>query len=437
MAKKDTVYFCNNCGYESKKWLGQCPDCKEWNTFVEEQQLNVANNPKTLEEIDVNTDERIKTDINELDNCLGGGIVKGSLTLIGGAPGIGKSTLLLQVAKKLGDKNKKVLYVSGEENLSQIKLRANRLGKINNNVLFLDETNLQKIIKTVLSEKPDLLIIDSIQTMISDNVDKIPGSISEIKNCSNIIFRLAKENDISTFLIGHITKEGLVAGPKILEHIVDTVLYFEDDNANNLRLLRCNKNRFGSSKELAVFEMTKEGLNEVVNPSEVFLEGRPSNASGCVVTCTLDSNRPIFLEVQSLVTKSNLGVPRRTANGFDYNRLNLIIAIIEKRLEIPLYQFDIYLNITGGLNIKDPSIDFAIMMAIISSYKDKALGNDCVYCGEVGLSGELRSIPNVNARIKEAIKLGYKRFFLPSVNYKNIDKKIIEEEKIIIKSKKA
>lgn len=431
---KKTIYVCKNCGYESTKWLGKCPVCNEWDTFTEfkyDKNINIDNNlllnnsvkePKSINEIEDINNEKISSGLKEFDRLIGGGIVLGSLVLLGGAPGIGKSTLLLQIAKNLSDDNKKVLYISGEENLSQIKIRAKRIGKFNENVKFLDEVELEKIRLTVSNFNPDLLIIDSIQTLVSnDSTEKIAGSISQIKTCANGIFRLCKELNIATFLIGHITKDGLVAGPKILEHMVDTVLYFEDDNLKTYRVLRCIKNRFGSNRELAVFEMKSDGLKEVSNPSEIFLDGRPTGASGCVVTCTIDSNRPIFLEVQSLVTQSNYGMAKRTISGSDYNRLSLLIAIIEKRLNIPLFQYDIYINITGGLKIHDTSIDLAIIMAIISSYKNKALGNDCVYCGEVGLSGELRSIPNAEMIIKEAIHLGYKKLFLPKVNIDNIN----------------
>ena len=446
MAKKSnkTTFYCSECGYESNKWLGQCPSCDAWNTFVEESKVNdgikktlgidLKNeliDPVSIDEIKDVKEERISTGISEFDIFLGGGIVKGSLSLIGGAPGIGKSTLLLQVVKNLGDSNHKVLYVSGEESLNQIKLRANRVGKFNESVKFISSTNMDSIFSTVIKMQPEVLMIDSIQTMALDLEDKIPGSITQVKACTQGIFRICKEYNISAFIVGHITKEGTVAGPKLLEHIVDTVLYFEDDQLKNLRILRCKKNRFGSCDTLAVFEMTGLGLKEIKNPSEIFLEGRPSNATGCVVTCVIESNRPILLEVQALVTKSSFGIARRTINGADSNRLNLLIAIIEKRLGLPLYQFDVYINITGGLKIKDTSIDLAIIMAILSSYKEKALGNDCIYCGEVGLSGEVRSITNINLRLNEAIKLGYKKIFLPKTNVDNIDSALLDKYKNI------
>ncbi len=436
--KKEIIYFCDNCGYESSKWLGQCPICKEWNTFVEQKidsvenllDVNDTKTPITIDKININDEERFSSGFDEFDNLLGGGIVKGSMCLIGGQPGIGKSTLMLQIARNVG-KDREVLYISGEENLSQIKLRAKRLGDFTSKVKFVDETNISKIITIVSKYKPELLIIDSIQTISTDGENRFPGSISEVRNSANLIFKLSKELNISTFIIGHITKDGNVAGPKILEHLVDTVLYFEDDQFKNYNLLRCVKNRFGSNKELAVFEMKKEGLKEIKNVSEIFLDGRPEDASGCVITCTVDSGKIIFIEVQSLVTKSQFGMAKRNINGGDYNRLGLLIAIIEKRLNLPLYEYDIYINITGGLKIKDTSIDLAIIMAIISSYKNVALGSDCVYCGEVGLSGEVRNIKNVDMIIKEATKLGYKNIFLPKVAVENLPKDYIEKYKNI------
>lgn len=442
MSKKanKSSFYCKECGFESIKWLGQCPSCGSWNTFIESEKISntIGNSlgidskasiiePKPLSGIQDVKEERISTNISEFDNLLGGGIVKGSLTLLGGAPGIGKSTLLLQIVKSLGDRGVEVLYVSGEESLNQIKLRANRLGSFSDSVKFISDTNMDSIIATIIKTKPEVLIIDSIQTMAMNLEDKVPGSITQVRACTQAIFRLCKEYNISSFIVGHITKEGTVAGPKLLEHIVDTVLYFEDDQLKNLRILRCNKNRFGSSDTLAVFEMTSVGLKEIKNPSEIFLEGRPSDATGCVVTCVIESGRPILLEIQALVTKSSFGIARRTINGADYNKLNLLIAIIEKRMNIPLYQYDIYINITGGLKIKDTSIDLAIIMAIVSSYKNVALKSDCIYCGEVGLSGEVRSISNINSRVQEAIKLGYKIIFLPKTNVDNLDSNIIKK----------
>ena len=442
MSKKanKSSFCCKECGFESIKWLGQCPSCGSWNTFIESEKISntIGNSlgidskasiiePKPLSGIEDVKEERILTNISEFDNLLGGGIVKGSLTLLGGAPGIGKSTLLLQIVKSLGDRSIEVLYVSGEESLNQIKLRANRLGNFDNSVKFISDTNMDSIIATIIKTKPEVLIIDSIQTMAMNLEDKVPGSITQVRACTQAIFRLCKEYNISSFIVGHITKEGTVAGPKLLEHIVDTVLYFEDDQLKNLRILRCNKNRFGSSDTLAVFEMTSVGLKEIKNPSEIFLEGRPSDATGCVVTCVIESGRPILLEIQALVTKSSFGIARRTINGADYNKLNLLIAIIEKRMNIPLYQYDIYINITGGLKIKDTSIDLAIIMAIVSSYKNVALKSDCIYCGEVGLSGEVRSISNINSRVQEAVKLGYKIIFLPKTNVDNLDSNIIKK----------
>lgn len=441
MAKKTnkTVFYCKECGYESNKWLGQCPSCKAWDTFVENDILTDKSNvglgftfitetvkPTSLSEIDDIKEEKICSGISEFDLLLGGGIVKGSMTLIGGAPGIGKSTLLLQLVKSLGDKGVDVLYVSGEESLKQIKIRADRFGKINDKVRFISSTDMDNVLSVLVKDKPDVVIIDSIQTMALNLEDKVPGSITQVRACTAALFRVCKEYAISAFIVGHITKEGTVAGPKMLEHMVDTVLYFEDDKLKNFRILRSKKNRFGSSDTLAVFEMTSSGLREIKNPSEIFLDGRPSDATGCVVTCVIESGRPILLEIQALVTKSSFGMARRAIDGADLNRLNLLIAIIEKRMGLPLFQYDIYVNITGGLDIKDTSIDLAIIMAIISSYKEKALGSDCIYCGEVGLSGEVRSVANANMRVKEAVKLGYKKIFLPKSNVDNLDDEVIK-----------
>lgn len=444
MSKKNkkTTFYCKECGYESTKWLGQCPNCESWNSFVETESIDsiISNSVietfdldakeiegKALGDIELTKEDRIKTGISEFDNLLGGGVVRGSLTLMGGAPGIGKSTLLLQVVRAIGNAHNKVLYVSGEESLNQIKLRAMRIGDFSSDVKFISDTNMDAIIKTIIKTNPSFVVIDSIQTMAMNIDDRIPGSITQVRACTNAIFRICKNYNISAFVIGHITKEGTVAGPKLLEHIVDTVLYFEDDKNTNLRILRCNKNRFGTSDALAVFEMTSNGLREITNPSEIFVDSRMSDATGSTITCVIEAGRPILLEVQALVTKSSFGIARRNINGGDINRLNLLVAIIEKRMDLPLYQYDIYVNITGGFKLKDTSVDLAIIMAIISSYMDKKLGTDCIYAGEVGLSGEVRSIHNVNLRLKEAARLGFKKIFLPAKNVDAIDKSIIEK----------
>lgn len=433
MSKKaaKTTFYCDNCGYESSKWIGQCPSCGAWNSFVESEGVDRELVGKSLDEIDYTKEDRLVTGITEFDNLLGGGIVCGSLTLMGGAPGIGKSTLLLQVVKALGDKGIKALYVSGEESLNQIKQRAVRIGKFNDNIRFISDTNMDAVIKTLIKERPSFVVIDSIQTMAMNLEDKIPGSITQVRACTLSLFRICKEYNISAFIVGHITKEGTVAGPKLLEHIVDTVLYFEDDIQSNLRILRCRKNRFGASDVLAVFEMVSSGLREVDNPSEIFIGSRKEDATGSTVTCIIDGGRPILLEVQALVAKSSFGIARRNINGGDINRLNLLIAIIEKRMNIPLFQYDIYVNITGGFRVRDTSIDLAIIMAIVSSYNEKKLGTDCVYCGEVGLSGEVRNISNASIRVREAIKLGFKRIFLPKNTVDTLDKSIISECKDI------
>ena len=438
MAKKSqTTFFCKECGYESSKWLGQCPECKTWNSFVEEKIIDSSNvlksisrgeklKPMSLSEVKLDKEEKIKTGFSELDNALGGGIVKGSLVLIGGAPGIGKSTLLLQVCSNVEKNNKKVIYVSAEESLKQIKLRANRVCKFTDNMKFLNESNVSNIYETMIEEKPDLLIIDSIQTMKAVGNEGMPGSVSQVKESSEVLFRLAKENGIAIIIVGHITKEGTVAGPKILEHMVDTVLYFEDDWTKNFRLVRCKKNRFGSVNEIAVFEMGNSGLTQVENASEIFLAGRPSGASGCVVTCIVEGRRPMLMEIQSLVCKSNYGMARRTVNGVDHNRLSVLIAIIEKRLNIDLSGMDVLVSITGGIRSNEPSIDLAVIVAIISSYKNIPTEPDAIYCGEVGLSGEVRSISNADIRIMEAKKLGYKKIFLPKANVEKMDKSLLD-----------
>lgn len=437
MAKKrETTFFCSECGYESSKWLGQCPECKAWNSFVEEKIVDTSKvlgtakpaeklKPISLSDVVLDKEEKIKTGFSELDNALGGGIVKGSLVLIGGAPGIGKSTLLLQICSNIEKDNKKVIYVSGEESLKQIKLRADRICTFTDKMKFLNESNVASIYETMISEKPDLLIIDSIQTMKSPGNDGMPGSVSQVKEASEVLFRLAKENGIAIIIVGHITKEGTVAGPKILEHMVDTVLYFEDDWTKNFRLLRCKKNRFGSVNEIAVFEMGNKGLTQVENASEIFLAGRPTGASGCVVTCIVEGRRPMLMEIQSLVCKSNYGMARRTVNGVDHNRLAVLIAIIEKRLNIDLSGMDVLVSITGGVRSNEPSIDLAIIVAIISSYKNVPTEPDAIYCGEVGLSGEVRSITNADIRIMEAKKLGYKKIFIPKANVEKMDDNLL------------
>lgn len=427
MAKgKKSIFFCQNCGHEASKWLGQCPMCKEWNTFVEET-VTVTKSSSikssrtnteivTLSKVSTDKEDRMKTGIKELDRVLGGGIVQGSLVLVGGDPGIGKSTLLLQVCQKLSDQKRKVLYISGEESLRQIKLRANRMGEFSEDLYLLCETNLETIRQVIEREHPQAVIIDSIQTMYSEEVASAPGSVSQVREATNTLMQLAKGLNIAIFIVGHVTKEGTVAGPRVLEHMVDTVLYFEGDRHASYRILRGVKNRFGSTNEIGVFEMRQTGLEEVPNPSEYMLKGRPENASGSVVACSMEGTRPILLEIQGLVCKTNFGMPRRTAAGTDYNRVNLLMAVLEKRLGLPLSNYDAYVNIVGGIRMNEPAIDLGIVMALISSYKNRPISEGTIVFGEVGLSGEVRAVSMPEQRVAEARKLGFKTCIMPQVS---------------------
>lgn len=427
MAKaKKTVFFCQNCGHEESKWLGQCPVCREWNTFVEEKAVSSNSltrtgsskhiKPVSLVSISADTEDRIQTGIGELDRVLGGGIVPGSLVLVGGDPGIGKSTLLLQVCRQLAARNQKILYISGEESLKQIKLRADRMGDFSENLLLLCETNLETVREVIESQKPVLAVIDSVQTMYSEEVSSAPGSVSQVREATNVFMQIAKGMGISIFIVGHVTKEGTVAGPRVLEHMVDTVLYFEGDRHASYRILRGVKNRFGSTNEIGVFEMRQNGLREVENPSEFMLNGRPENAPGSVVACSMEGTRPVLLEIQALVCRSNFGMPRRTAAGTDYNRVNLLMAVLEKRLGLPLSNYDAYVNIAGGIKINEPAVDLGIVMALVSSYKNRAVPEDILVFGEVGLSGEVRAVNMPEQRVSEARKLGFKTCILPAVS---------------------
>ena len=430
MAKaKKSIFFCQNCGHEENKWLGQCPMCKEWNTFVEEKVSSVKTSSAkdrketqivTLSSVSTEEDERMQTTIKELDRVLGGGIVPGSLVLVGGDPGIGKSTLLLQVCQKLSSMKKKVLYISGEESLKQIKLRANRMGEFSEHLYLLCETNLGIIKDVIERQKPDMVVIDSIQTMYNEEVGSAPGSVSQVRESTNILMQLAKGLNISTFIVGHVTKEGTVAGPRVLEHMVDTVLYFEGDRHASYRILRGVKNRFGSTNEIGVFEMQKSGLVEVENPSEYMLNGRPENASGSVVACAMEGTRPMLMEIQALVCKTNFGMPRRTSAGIDYNRVNLLMAVLEKRLGLPLSEYDAYVNIAGGIKMNEPAADLGIVMAIISSYKNRPIPEDTIIFGEVGLSGEVRAVTMPEQRVSEAKKLGFKTCIIPYVSVETV-----------------
>lgn len=430
MAKgKKTVYFCQNCGYEAGKWLGQCPACKEWNTFVEEK-VTVSKSAGVreyrersvvpLSQVKTEAEERICTQMEELDRVLGGGIVPGSLILVGGDPGIGKSTLLLQVCQNLTREKRQVLYISGEESLRQIKLRAQRMGEFTDNLLLLCETNLELIKGVIEREKPEVVVIDSIQTMYSEEVGSAPGSVSQVREATNMLMQLAKGLNITIFIVGHVTKEGTVAGPRVLEHMVDTVLYFEGDRHASYRILRGVKNRFGSTNEIGVFEMRQNGLTEVKNPSEFMLNGRLEDSSGSVVACSMEGTRPILLEIQALVCESNFGMPRRTAAGTDYNRVNLLMAVLEKRIGYRLSNYDAYVNIAGGIKINEPALDLGIVMAIVSSYKNRPVEEGTIIFGEVGLNGEVRAVSMPEQRVSEAKKLGFAKCIMPVVSVESV-----------------
>ena len=434
MAKgKTSIFFCQSCGYESSKWMGQCPGCKEWNTFVEEvvdkksagtlaKQKATASEAKVLplSQIEMTYDKRVSTDMKELDRVLGGGIVQGSMVLVGGDPGIGKSTLLLQVCRNLSEHNIKVLYISGEESLQQIKIRAERIGNFGDSLKLLCETNLDTIKAVIDREKTQIVVIDSIQTMFNEEVSSAPGSVSQVRESTGVLMQIAKGMGISIFIVGHVTKEGVVAGPRVLEHMVDTVLYFEGDRHAAYRILRGVKNRFGSTNEIGVFEMRQDGLVEVENPSEYMLSGKPEGASGSVVACSMEGTRPILLEVQALVCHSNFGIPRRTAAGTDFNRVNLLMAVLEKRLGLKLGDCDAYVNIAGGIKMNEPAIDLGIVLALISSYKDKPIDEKTICFGEVGLSGEVRAVNMAEQRVQEAKKLGFEVCILPEVCRKSM-----------------
>ncbi len=427
--KEKQIFFCKECGYESVKWLGQCPGCKQWNTLVEATAVKKGNKivrdkaaakPTLLSDISVDSQDRWSTKMKELDRVLGGGIVRGSLILVGGDPGIGKSTLLLQVCKNLSD-DKNVLYISGEESLKQIKLRAMRLGEFKNPVSMLCETDLDVIKESIKEYKPDVVVVDSIQTMYNAEVGSAPGSVSQVRESTNVLMQLAKGMQITIFIVGHVTKEGVVAGPRVLEHMVDTVLYFEGDRYASYRILRGVKNRFGSTNEIGVFEMRETGLMEVSNPSEYMLSGMPEGASGSVIACSIEGTRPILVEIQALVSRTNFGIPRRTAAGTDYNRVNLLMAVLEKRAGLQIGDCDAYVNIAGGIKITEPAMDLGIVMSVASSYKNKVIDNSTVVFGEVGLAGEVRSVSLAKERIAEAQKLGFKKCIIPKSSLEALD----------------
>ena len=434
MAKLKQVYVCSNCGYESSKWNGRCPSCGEWNTFEETTSTVVSSGIKTsskaaditggirsINEIDGNFDEvRYSTGLSELDRVLGGGLVKGSLVLLGGEPGIGKSTILLQICKTLCQA-KSVLYVSGEESMRQIKMRAERLGALSENLYLLAHTDAEAICEAVKKEKPDIVIIDSIQTMNISAISSSQGSITQVRECTNLFMRTAKSEEIPFFIVGHVNKDGAIAGPKVMEHIVDAVLYFEGQRNMSYRILRAVKNRYGSTNEIGVFEMTDKGLMEVDNPSLMLLSGRPVDVSGCCVACVMEGSRPIMAEVQALVAKSGFASPRRTSTGFDYNRMSIIIAVLEKRLGFYFGNLDVFMNIVGGLRLDEPAADLSIALALYSSLTDKVIPDKVIALGEIGLGGELRSISHITQRLSEIERLGFEKCIVPKSSLKGID----------------
>lgn len=424
MTRLKILYQCQSCGYTSPKWLGKCPDCGAWNSFVEEERVTKLRKQETaapvvLSEVSLSKGSRHSTEIKEFDRTLGGGVVLGSVVLIGGDPGIGKSTLILQALKGLS-KLGKVLYVSGEESPEQIKIRADRLEVKSGDIVLLPETSLEGVISVAQEIKPHAIVIDSIQTIFSLELPSAPGSVGQIRECATKLMFFAKKYGVPLFIIGHVTKEGAIAGPRVLEHIVDTVLYFEGDRGTPFRILRAVKNRFGSTNEIGVFEMSETGLKEVDNPSRLFLSEKPVNVPGSVITATLEGTRPLLVEIQALVSTSNFGVPRRTALGVDYNRVNLLIAVLDKRLGMHLGGMDIFVNVVSGLKIDEPAVDMAIIAAIASSFKNIPVDAETFVFGEVGLSGELRAISQAEVRIKEAAKLGLKKGLIPAGNLQNL-----------------
>jgi len=428
MAKVKTIFSCQSCGYQSSKWLGRCPECGGWNTLVEEvisspdapySSLDLPyerSSPQTLNEIELGSEERLFTTIGELDRVLGGGIVPGSVILIGGDPGIGKSTLLLQALNKLSANGKKVLYVSGEESIRQTKMRAERLGVSSANLLVHAENSLEAIIKGIMDVKPTAVVIDSIQTLFMNDLQSAPGTVSQVRESSGKLIFLAKKTGIPIFLVGHVTKEGAIAGPRVLEHMVDTVLYFEGDRGHPYRILRSVKNRFGSTNEIGVFEMKDSGLEEILSPSEFFLAERPLNVSGSVVIACIEGSRPLLVELQALVSYTNFGVPRRTSLGVDYNRVSLLVAVLEKKADLSFLNQDIFVNVAGGIRVDEPGVDLGIIMALASSFRNRPLDPRTVIFGEVGLTGEVRAISQGERRVREASKMGFSRCLMPKNN---------------------
>ena len=436
MAKSRYIYTCNQCGYESSKWNGKCPSCGAWNSFEEDVAESTSSSSRTssqasvdlsenileLADIGVNDDVRYDTGIGELNRVLGGGLVKGSLVLLGGEPGIGKSTILLQICQYLGEEHS-ILYVSGEESARQIKLRADRLGVDTENLYLLTSTDAEAVASTIASSAPDIAIIDSIQTMSISRISSSPASLTQVRECTNLFMHTAKDQEIPIIIVGHVNKDGAIAGPKVMEHIVDAVLYFEGERHQSYRLLRAVKNRFGSTNEIGVFEMIDKGLREVANPSQMLLAGRPHNVSGCCVACVMEGSRPILAEVQALASKTSYSAPRRMATGFDFNRLNIIIAVMEKRLGIFMGTLDVYLNIVGGFKLDEPAGDLPVAMALYSSIMDKEIDEELIAFGEIGLGGEIRSVPHITQRIREAERMGFRNCIIPKQCVSSINPK--------------
>lgn len=425
--KNKTVFICSECGYESPKWLGKCPGCGSWNTMVEEMEERrvsgiyaESSKPKKLRSIEISEEERYKTGLGELDRVLGGGVVKGSLILVGGDPGIGKSTLMLQISNSIGESHQTVLYVSGEESEKQIKLRSERLGVDSDNLLVVSETNMSSIEKYIEEIKPSVVIIDSIQTVYRSDLTSAPGSVSQVREATGSLMRIAKSMNIAIFIVGHVTKEGAIAGPRILEHMVDTVLYFEGERFHTYRVLRSVKNRFGSTNEIGVFEMRENGLVEILSPSELMLSGRPKDVPGTVVVSCMEGTRPVLVELQALVSPTSFGMPRRMATGIDYNRVVLLMALLEKRIGMQLATYDAYVNVAGGMKVDEPAIDLGIVCAVASSFRNAEINSKTAVMGEVGLTGEVRAISYIENRIGEAYKLGLNKVVIPSDNLKGI-----------------
>ncbi|HWQ30030.1 MAG TPA: DNA repair protein RadA [Negativicutes bacterium] len=431
MAKVKTKFVCNECGSESPKWMGKCPECGQWNTLVEEFEQKedkassrlegVLSKPESLSDISDNVEERLSTGSTELDRVMGGGIVNGSLVLVGGDPGIGKSTLLLQISNNIGNKGKRVLYISGEESAAQIKLRASRMDVRSGNIFLVSETNTSNVGVHVRNMKPDILIVDSIQTMYDPNITSAPGSVSQVREATLGFMKIAKQDGIATFIVGHVTKQGAIAGPRVLEHMVDTVLYFEGDTHMSYRVLRAVKNRFGSTNEIGIFEMGDKGLTGVKNASEMLLSGRMKGASGSCVISAMEGTRAMLVEVQALLSHTSFGVPRRNATGVDYNRVMLLMAVLEKRVGMQLGSSDSYVNVVGGIRLNEPATDLGIIAAIASSFRDREIDEGTVIIGEVGLAGEVRAVNFMEKRVNEAAKLGFKRCIIPKNNMKRLE----------------